>query len=495
VKFAFCALLAFWGASICAQTSVVVGSKKFTENYVLGEIAAGILVEKGISVQHKQGMGGTIILWEALISGGIDVYPEYTGTISEEILKSKERMGFKQLQDALQSKGIGITGELGFNNTYALVMPRAKASSLSIDSISDLREHPDLRVGVTHEFLNRKDGWKPLALRYLLPSFKVQAIDHTMGYLALGNGDVDIKDAYSTDAKIAQLNLVVLKDDLGFFPQYNAVFLYRLTLPKPAIDALASLEGTLSDTRMTALNAEAEHSKDYTAAASKYLREQLQTKTTQKDGPSTAQKILELTLQHLKLVGLSLGLAVLIGLPLGIWASRGGLSGHLILGTVGVIQTIPSLALLALLVPISFLGISETTAVVALLLYSLLPIVRGTATGIVDIPRPIRESAQALGLTGFDQLRRVYFPMASRSILSGIKVSAVINVGTATLASLIGQGGLGEPIVSGLNLNDPNLILQGAIPAALLAVVVTLVFDGLDRVLIPRGLRMKVLEA
>jgi osmoprotectant transport system permease protein len=161
-----------------------------------------------------------------------------------------------------------------------------------------------------------------------------------------------------------------------------------------------------------------------------------------------------------------------------------------ILGFASAVQTIPSLALLALLVPIPFFGISLRTAIAALFLYGLLPIVRNTAIGLQDIAKPVRESAVALGLEPSARLWKIYLPTASRSILGGIKTSAVINIGTATLAALIGAGGLGEPILSGLDLNDHVTILQGAIPAALLALVVQWSFDLLDRVLIPKGLRL-----
>jgi osmoprotectant transport system permease protein len=183
-------------------------------------------------------------------------------------------------------------------------------------------------------------------------------------------------------------------------------------------------------------------------------------------------------------------LSVIVGIQLGIIASRGGPIGQTILGFASVVQTIPSLALLALLVPLPFFGISVRTAIAALFLYGLLPIVRNTASGLQDIPRSLRESAIALGLSPAARLWQIYLPMASRSILSGIKTSAVINIGTATLAALIGAGGLGEPILSGLNLNDHATILQGAIPAALLALLVQWMFDLLDRVLIPKGLRL-----
>jgi osmoprotectant transport system permease protein len=235
---------------------------------------------------------------------------------------------------------------------------------------------------------------------------------------------------------------------------------------------------------MIRLNAEAERTKNYARAADLYFN------SPPHFTDSFPRKLERWTLRHLQLAGFSLLLSIIVGIPLGIVASRGGAVGHVILGFVGIVQTIPSLALLALLVPLPFFGISIRTAIAALFLYGLLPIVRNTATGLQDIPRSLRESAVALGLSPIARLWQVYMPMASRSILSGIKTSAVINIGTATLAALIGAGGLGEPIISGLSLNDHVTILEGAIPAAVLALLVQWCFDLLDRVLIPKGLRI-----
>ena len=378
-----------------------------------------------------------------------------------------------------------MTGELGFNNTYALVMRRDRAQQAGIRRISDLKKHPQLTVGLSHEFLARQDGWKPLCARYGLNLENVRGIDHALAYVALGNGAIDVTDAYSTDAKIAENNLVVLQDDLGFFPRYQAVFLFRLDAEPRVRNALRRMEGTINETRMMRLNAVAERTRDYSLAASLYFQDK-----GRESAPTLASNIARWTARHLLLVGFSLLLSVVIGIPLGIWASRPGLASEVILGVTGLIQTVPSLALLALLVAVPFLGISALTAVIALLLYGLLPIVRNTAAGIQDIPRPLRESAAALGLEPRAQLLRIFLPLASRSILAGIQTSAVINVGTATLAALIGAGGLGEPIISGLNLNDHATILEGAIPAAVLALLVQMVFGLLGRWLIPRGLRL-----
>jgi osmoprotectant transport system permease protein len=482
-------LILFATALSAAAQPVIIGSKKFTESYVLGEIAKRKLTDDGIPAEHRQGMGGTIILWEALRRGQIDAYPEYTGTITQEILKSDQQLGIQQIENALGKIGIGITEPLGFNNTYALVMRRDRAEQLGIRAISDLQKHPELRIGLTHEFLDRRDGWRPLAMEYQLNPRSVIGIDHALGYAALQNGSIDVKDAYSTDAKIAEFNLIALKDDRKFFPRYDSVFLFRSSLPISAIATLRKLEGTIDEEKMIRLNAEAESTKNYARAANLYFEHGAGSTITFVD-ESLAHKLARWTLRHLELAGFSLLLSVLIGIPLGIFASRGGATGHVILGFTGIVQTIPSLALLALLVPLPFFGISARTAVAALFLYGLLPIVRNTATGLQDIAQPIRDSAIALGLESGARLRKIYLPIASRSILGGIKTSAVITVGTATLAALIGAGGLGEPILSGLNLNDHATILQGAIPAAVLALVVQWFFDFLDRVLIPKGLRL-----
>jgi osmoprotectant transport system permease protein len=307
----------------------------------------------------------------------------------------------------------------------------------------------------------------------------VRGVEHALGYAALANGSIDLKDAYSTDARITENDLAVLDDDLHFFPQYKAVFLYRLDMDVRAVAALQKLAHTLDQSRMARLNSEAERTKDYALAASLYF--------DQKPVASSndfIRKIAGWTLRHLELVAASLLLGIIAGVPLGILANRPGPVSNFILAISGVIQTIPSLALLALLVPLPFFGISPVTAVFALFLYNLLPIIRNTATGLQEIPTAVRESAAGLGLEPNAQLWKVFLPLASRTILAGIKTSAIIDVGTATVAALIGVGGLGEPIISGLNLNGYKTILQ-------LALLVQFFFDGLERVFIPKGLRLK----
>ena len=254
--------------------------------------------------------------------------------------------------------------------------------------------------------------------------------------------------------------------------------------------ALQKLAGTLDEKRMIRLNAKAERTKNYARAAALYFPATTARRSRQTGQSRSAHKLMRWTARHLQLAGISLFLAILVGIPLGIVASRGGGLGHVILAGTSAVQTIPSLAFSPCSCPCPSSASASRTAIAALFLYGLLPIVRNTATGLQDIAQPIRESAIALGLTSNARLRQIYLPIASRTILAGIKTSAVINIGTATLAALIGAGGLGEPIISGLNLNDHATILEGAIPAALLALLVQWSFDLLDRSLIPRGLRL-----
>jgi osmoprotectant transport system permease protein len=483
----FALFLTIWFIGQAYGQVVSVGSKKFTESYVLGEIIRMKLDAAGIEARHRQGIGATSIVWAALRQGEISVYPEYTGTIGEEILKSPERLSLDQLRAQLEPLGIGVSGELGFNNTYALVMRRAHAEELGIRRISDLRQHPGLTVRVSHEFLGRADGWRPLAQRYGL-SLAASGIDHGIAYAGLQSGRLDLTDAYSTDWQIGAYDLLVLEDDLGFFPEYEAVLLYRKDLPNQVVNILRELEGTIDERLMIRMNQAAEESGSFAQAASLSFQQAGDAPPSVAEDPLW-RNIVRLGVQHLRLVGLSMLLAVSLGVPLGIAASRRGAGSQIILGTVGVVQTIPSLALLALLVPVAWFGITERTAIFALFLYSLLPIVRNTAIGLQTIPGHLREAAAALGLDGWSQMRKVYLPIAFPTILAGIKTSAVINVGTATLAALIAAGGFGEPIIAGLAINDSWMILQGAIPAAALALLVQFLFDALDRLLVPRGLR------
>jgi len=483
------------GVATADQNELIIGSKRFTESYILGEILLATARSSGVQAQHKQGLGNTGILFEALKSGSIDLYPDYTGTIGRELLKS-DASDLESLNRGLAPLGLGVAVPLGFENTYALAIPEAKAQQLNLRTIGDLAKHPGLRFGLSHEFLNRSDGWPGLQRTYALPQ-SPSGLDHGLAYEALAGGQIDVMDIYSTDAKIEKYKLRVLQDDKHYFPEYAAVLVYRLDVPKrfpQAWAALTKLQGKITPSAMVPMNAQAElDGKGFPEIAAAFVAQAGSAPAT-KSAPANFWSRLfgadfwRLTWQHLLLVFASLAAAIAIGVPLGVWAARSPHAAQPVLAAVGLIQTIPSLALLAFLIPL--LGaIGIWPALVALFLYALLPIVRNTHSGIVDIAPNLRESAQALGIAPGARLRLVELPLAARSILGGIKTSAVINVGTATIAAFIGAGGYGERIVTGLALNDNQMLLAGAIPAAGLALLVHWSFELLDRRLIPAGVR------
>ena len=479
-----------------ALAPVTVGSKAFPESWVLAEALAIEMRSAGVpGVQHRNNLGGTEIVFQALRSGAVDVYPEYTGTILEVILHSPHLLEIAELRRELAKQGLGVSDPLGFNDSYAIAVTREARDRYGLRSISDLAAHPELRLGMTHEFLGRQDGWPGLARHYALRMRNVVGIQHELAYAALAEGRIDATDIYTTDAQIERLGLTVLEDDRKFFPRYDAVWLYRLDLatrePR-ALAAMKRLTGRINEARMIRANARVVLGRvPYPESADSLLAEVLDRAPATRPAaglPDMWASILRNTAQHLKLVALSLLFAVLVGIPLGILATRSAALGGAILSLSGLFQTVPSLALLALLIPL--LGIGVLPALVALFLYSLLPIVRNTYVGLTTIPAQLAEAAQAIGLSGSARLFRVRLPMASPAIMAGIKTSAVINVGTATLAALIGAGGLGEPILSGIQLRQNSLILQGAIPAAVLALLVQRAFDAMDRIVVPRGLRL-----
>jgi osmoprotectant transport system permease protein len=485
------AVVALAGGCGRDREPVRVGSKAFTESVILGELATQRLRERGVRAIHRRQLGGTQVLWRALVEGSIDLYAEYVGTLREEIFARRAGKDARTIEAALAADGVRMSAPLGFDNTYAVGMREERAARLGIRTLSDLAAHPELRLGWSNEFMDRRDGWPGLRDAYRLPQRDVRGLDHDLAYRGLVDGTIDATDLYSTDAEIRIHQLRVLVDDRHYFPDYHAVWLYRADLGLRAPEAVAaidSLVGRISDGAMVEMNARARRDRvPETVVAADFL-------ATLGGGArpgvvvdGRAARILRRTGEHLTLVGISLAAAIAIALPLGVAAARRPRLGRLILGATGVVQTIPSLALLVFMIPL--LGIGAAPAMVALFLYGLLPIVRNTAAGLQGIPPSIRESAEALGLPPAARLRLVELPLAARSILAGVKTSAVIAVGTATLGALVGAGGYGQPILTGIRLDDVGLILEGAVPAALLALGVEALFDRLEHVVVPKGLQ------
>ena len=470
-----------------AQETIRVGAKHFTEGYILSEILSQLLEDAGYKVDRKYNLGGTTVCFEALRNKAIDVYPEYTGTLAEEILKSESRLDFSELQSRLQKEmAMEISASYGFNDTYGLSMKKAKALELKMQTISDLRGQPHLSLALSYEFLKRKDGWDNLASAYAL-SHKPVGIEHGLAYQALEENRIDITDVYSTDGEIEKYNLIVLRDDKGFFPKYEAVSLYRTTLSAPLKKILSTLEGQISETEMQAMNAEVLYGKrTFSEVASSFLLSKKLIKNKREEASAT-REIISKTITHLRITFIAVALAILLALPLGIVLYRYATFSKAVLYGVGLLQTVPSIALLALMIPL--LGIGAVPAITALFLYALLPILRNTTTGLFAVDPLLKKVAAGIGLTPWQRLRYVELPMAMPAILTGIRTAAVITIGTATLAAFIGAGGLGEFIVTGLALNNTELILRGAIPAAALAIIVELVFEWIEAKLIPKHLR------
>ncbi|CAN7579297.1 ABC transporter permease subunit [Pseudoduganella sp. LjRoot289] len=518
-----------------------VGSKRFTESYILGEVLAQTAAPH-VKSEHKQGLGNTAIVLAALRAGNIDVYPEYMGTIGLEILKHTSPAPLEQIRRELAPLGLGVAVPLGFNNTYALAMRGGQGGARTL---SELAKQGGYKFGLSHEFIGRADGWPGLARRYGLPQ-KPVGLDHGIAYEALAQKQVDVIDIYSTDAKISQYGLRVLDDDKAYFPRYDAVLLYRLDAAQrfpAAWRALTRLEGRISAADMIAMNAAAEiEGRPFSAVAQAWLAAHaggMAAAATPAaatpasappvhaaDGgpaglvPGTAPgaaansaaapsaapaaaavaaaarpglmskifdgNLWQLTRQHIVLVLLAVALACAVGVPLGVLAAHAPRLRQTVLALTGVLQTIPSLALLAIMIPL--LGtIGTAPALVALFVYALLPIVRNTCTGLGEVPQGLKLAAQALGLGRWHKLAYVELPLAMPVILAGVKTAAVMSVGTATIAAFIGAGGYGERITIGLALNDNDMLLAGALPAAVLALLTQGLFEWLERLAAPNA--------
>lgn len=489
------------------RAPVIVASKPFAESYVLAEIFAQLLEARGIAVDRRFGLGATEIAFGALREGAIDVYPEYTGTglsaILGEELRANAEAVYRHVAETFRERwDARWLAPLGFENTYAIAVRRETAEELRLATLSDLaREAGGLRAGFTPDFIGRSDGLPGLRAAYGFEPAEVLPLLQAVKYEALVESGVDVIDGYSTDGLIAGYDLVVLEDDRGFFPPYEAAGLTNgdFWRRRPdAIAALSELSGRLDVERVREWNRRAESDGDPVADIARDALAELvlvvpdgaepagSTRGTgsARDGESTPAgevgfatymwqnrtDILGHARRHIVLVIISLGAAALLAIPAGLLLVRVAGGAESVIRGIGLVQTIPSLALLAFMIPA--LGIGVVPAVVALFLYSLFPILRNTYTGVRDANPAAVDAARALGMTPAQLLRHVRLPLAAPVIMAGLRTAAVINVGTATIAAFIGAGGLGDPIVAGLALSDTRMILSGAVPAAVLALLV-----------------------
>ena len=495
---------------------IVVASKPFGESYILCEMFAQLLEARGFRVDRRPGLGATEIAFTALRNGSIDVYPEYTGTGLLAILGDTTRRTPAQAFTHVASEfrrqfGVTWLPPLGFENTYAISVRRETATQYSLRTLTDLaRVAPSLRAGFTADFIGRHDGLLGLARAYGLGFREVRPLLAAVKYQALASGGVDVIDGYSTDGLIARYDLVVLADDRGFFPPYQAAALVSAAVARDdprAVAALAELSGRIDGATMRALNRKLEVDGVSVDMVARSALDSLGLGSTSR-ATADAQRapagrmsawdsfvhamvndraaLARRTWRHLVLSAVSLVAAALVAIPFALVLERRRRLAEPLVRVTGLLQTIPGIALLAFMIPL--LGIGIVPALVALFVYSLYPIVRNTYSGVRDADPVAVNAAHALGMTPAQVLRLVRLPLAAPTIMAGVRTAAVINVGTATLAAFIGAGGLGEPIVTGLALSDTGMILSGAIPAALLALLVDFALGICERAVRPKGL-------
>lgn len=462
------------------QAVIRVGSLRDVEGQVLGEIVAQTIERVGeASVERRLGLGGTGVVFTALDAGEVDVVPQYSGTLADVVLRQPTLADFEAIRSGASAKGYVVSPRLGFNNTYGIGVRRAVAERFQLRSVSDLRGRP-WRGGVTPEFLDAPTGMASAIKTYDLSLGPVRAMEHAVSYVALAAGDVDFVDVYTTDAAIRQQDLVVLQDDRGAFVRYDGVVLARADFatrfPK-SWAALERLAGRLSDSLMTALNTrfQVDRVSPNDVAAAFLTPDPNRAPTSRRQAPPP---LLRLTAEHTSLVVISLAAALLLGVPLGIWSAHRPAVSRWVLSLTGAVQTVPGVALLCFFIPI--FGIGWEPAVYALALYALLPVVQGVITGAQAVDRGQREMALVLGMSDWTRRRTIEWPLAAPAVLAGIRVAAVTNVGTAALAALIGAGGYGTLIVTGLALNDWRVVMQGALPSAAMAMMLHVILSAAE---------------
>ena len=503
------------------RSPVVVASKPFGESYLLAEMFAQLLESADIAVMRRPGLGATEIAFSALRTDAIDVYPEYTGTglvavlrdSVTEAMRRDPRLAFDRVAREFPPRfGVRWLPPLGFQNGYAIAVRRETADRLQLRTLSDVAiRGQSLTAGFTSDFIGRADGLAGLSAAYGLAFTTVRPLAPAVKYQALAASSVDIIDGYSTDGLLAKYDLVTLEDDRHFFPPYEAAALVssRLARDRPdAIAVLTRLSGRLTEPMVREWNRRVEVAREPVASVARDALASLALAAPAATGRGTgtsdhvagaakdrggssfaaffwARRVetLRLAGEHATLVLVALLAAIAVAVPLGVLLVRIPAIAESVMQLLGVLQTIPSIALLAFMIPL--LGIGARPALVALWIYALLPIVRATYAGVHNADPDAVAAAEALGTTAWQRLWWVQLPLAAPVVLAGVRTAAVITVGAATLAAFIGAGGLGEPIVTGLGLADTRLVLSGAIPAALLAIAVDLALAGVERLVAP----------
>jgi osmoprotectant transport system permease protein len=506
------ALLALWAPLAPASGQekkplVTVGSKNFTEQEVLGELIAQLLERSGeYRVKRRFGLGGTDICHAALLTGEIDLYVEYTGTallnvLKREVIESPYRSYRVVAAFYRDEHDLIWLPPIGFNNTYAMSVRRDEAVEAGWATVSDLEPYEEqLRGGFPSEFMERPDGYPGLREVYDLDLGSTMELEIGLMYDAIAQEQVDLICAFATDGRLKEHDLMVLADDRRFFPPYDAAPVVRgeLLEKHPKVrEILAMLAGTIDDEEMRAMNHAVDVRQQSPAVVARaWIEERLgpvegeeatAVEAAQAEAPNVFRlavqrraALVQKTIEHLILTALGTGIAIVIGVPLGIFIHRKAAARGPVLAFTEIMQTIPSLAMLAFLFAVYGL-LGRAPAVTALVLYALLPIVLNTFTGLREVPRQVLEAADGVGMSRRQRLRMVELPLAAPVIIAGIRAATVLTVGIATLSTYIGAGGLGDFIARGLARNDSRLTLLGAVPAAIMAVLLSLVIRLLER--------------
>lgn len=509
--FYFCLFSAVFSASLLApayskQDKIRIGSRDFPESVLVAEILS-TSIEKftDYKVDRKFHLGGVKVCLAAMQSNNLDIYPDYTGSLIHNVLGEHDRNQYlvNYIKMALNEKyDFSITESLGFENSFVLAVRKSFAKKYNLETLSDLASllssnkelAQNIRVAFKHSFLKRPDGYKMLQDIYAFDFQKLMALEYNIAYQNLKENRIDVIDAFSTDSRLKDPELTALKDDRNALIPYSSVYVYRNKLKQnfPEIMKIQKLlDESLTNEKMLELNSRIEAGEPYKQVAESFIAElehepgfldlsddaslSFWQKRLKQDLPLLAKAFL----QHLRLAAVASLLASFIGIFIGIFISYRKKLAKLVLGFISVTQTIPSLALLALLIP--FVGLGFYPAVIALFIYALLPVIQNTYTGITTIPYKYIELANAIALKESQILFRVKLPMALSFILAGVRTSIVICIGTATLATFVGAGGLGDLIKAGIDLNSNYMIALGAVPAALLALSVSITLTKFER--------------
>ncbi len=481
----FLALSLTWHYTLAQSPNsdvIRIGGKVFTEQNILVDLIKIYLEDKGYKTQTQKNLGGTFVAYEALKTGNLDLYVEYSGTSYHTIFKQEkiisENDTYLWLKERFKKENIYLFQDLGFSNSYALITVQNQNYQTMKDLVKD---SPNLTIGFEHEFLSRPDGFSNMLKAYDYNFKNPKTMNVGLMYEALKTKQLDVGIGYSTDGRNKAFNLKILEDNLDFFPKYKAAILAKTSVlqnHKNLESELMALSGLITATDMIQMNYEVDALKKSSNLVAKnfLISKGLIAYSSLKLshnflGLSYPEIILikNKLLEHIEICFIALCFSILIGFSLGVLAFEFKPLKPLVFSFVNLLQTLPSLALFGFLIP--FMGIGFWPAMIALILYSILPLVHNVYIGLSEIDLDIIESCQAIGMTKLQILLQVRIPIAMPTLGAGLRTCTAIIIGTATVAAFIGAGGLGELIFQGISSLNHRMILLGAVPAALLALL------------------------